>query len=232
MEAARAQLLLEHEKSAGSSAQDEGSRLTAALADERRVQQRLAQELAAERALRTRAEESGTALQREAAAARRQADLAAQGMAQLEAEVQLARTEASEAAGVLQFAESAQRERETLHREQRERAAFERQQAQQRRTNGSAASGPTGATGAHAPPHLVPHSEKKVNFAADYRGGVGNGLNTTRENAYATDDDELAHSDLWNFSSGRIGRGGSGRPARNQAATPSITLPHIKGAMA
>jgi len=232
VEAARAQLLLEHEKSAGSSAQDEGSRLTAALAEERRVQQRLAQELAAERALRTRAEESGTALQREAAAARRQADLAAQGMAQLEAEVQLARTEASEAAGVLQFAESAQRERETLHREQRERAAFERQQAQQRRTNGSGASGPTGATGAHAPPHLVPHSDKKVNFAADYRGGVGNGLNTTRENAYATDDDELAQSDLWNFSSGRIGRGGSGRPARNQAATPSITLPHIKGAMA
>jgi hypothetical protein len=227
VEAARAQLLLEHEKSAGSSAQDEGSRLTAALADERRAHQRLAQELAAERALRTRAEESGTALQREAAAARRQAELAEQRVAQLEAEIQLARTEASEAAGVLQFAESAQRERETLHREQRERAAFERQQAQQRRANGSAAGGTAGG-GVSIPAHWAAPSENKVNFAAEYEGG---GLNTTRENAYATDDDELAQSDLWNFSSGRIGRGSGGRPARNQAATPSITLPHIKGAM-
>jgi hypothetical protein len=229
----RAQLLLEHEKSAGSSAQDEGSRLTAALADERRGQQRLAQELAAERALRTRAEETGTALQREAAAARRQAELAAQRVAQLEAEVQLARTEASEAAGVLQFAESAQRERETLHREQRERAAFERQQAQQRRASGSATGGVAGVAGGPAAVHWTFSNDAKVSFTAEHGSGAGGGLNRTREDAYGTeDDDELAQSDLWNFSSGRIGRGGSGRSARNQAAAPSVSLPHIRGAVA
>jgi len=212
VEAARAQLLLEHEQSAGSTAHDEGSRLSAALAEERRGRQRVAQELAAERALRSRAEESGSALQREVASRRREVELAAQQRVQLEAELQLARTEASEAAGVREFAEGAQREREALHREQRERANFERQQAQLRR------GGPGGAP----PVNRLP----RVSFA---EGGAG--LGTTRDNPYA-DEDELGRSDLWDFSSGKVARGGGagGKLSRNQG--PSISLPHIKGAVA
>ena len=223
VEAARAQLLLEHEKSAGSTAQDEGSRLTAALTEERRARQRLAQELAAERALRTKAEEGGVALQREIASRQREAELAAQRVAQLEAELQLARTEASEAAGVREFAESAQREREALHREQRERAAFERERAQQRRGNCSAL-GECGVS-------RRPPSAGRVGLLGECGGALAGALNTTRENPYGTEDDELGRSDLWNFSSGMIGRSGGAKAPRNVSSSPSLTLPQIKGAV-
>lgn len=142
---------------------------------------------------------------------RREVELGAQRAAQLDAELRLAKTEASEAAGVRDFAEAAQREREALHREQRERAAFAQQQAVARR-------------GGAAPPAAA--ALGKVHFAPEgsREGSAGVGLSTTREGAFSDPDDELARSDLWDFSSGMLAR--SGRRGRPSGA-PALSLPQI-----
>lgn len=206
VEHARSELRLEHERAAGSTTQEESSRRTRELAKERRERQQLAHELAAERALRSRCEEEAIALRREVEAARRETEVGAQRLTHLQAELQLATTEASEAAAVREYVDSAHRHREAVARER----------------VSTAPPMPLPA------PQLGRPAAGKVHFADEVRDEGMQWLNTTREDGL---DDELGRSDLWNFSSGVMARGGatSNRGGLRQRVTTSPSLPQIVG---
>ena len=218
-DAVRSEVYLQRERQSGTHATDEGSRLQSQLDDERRTRQTLAQQLAAEQALRQQALTGQQALQRELASKAREGDVAVQRLHQLQAELQLARTESHETREVAELRQAVQRERERI-------------------SGIPAGRGPGGPSQGSVHVSLMPQTS--VGGPGGPRGGGGGsgGPGGPRGGlgAYGLDPsdlDELNRSDLWNFSAGQMGRqqkgAGGADPSNPNTVLPRITSPFHVG---
>lgn len=222
-QATRSELLLQHEREGSMSASDREKQLSAQLDSERRSRQALSQQLAAEAALRQKADASENARGKELQARDREAEVGAQRLQSMQGELHRAREEARLAREALADARAVAAKLERERDAEREDARRERaRRGTQHEIEALHAPPAKAATrpAAHTPPSLQQHLRPP-----DRRGGLE--PHTAARGAEAQPpppaqmlsdalDDELSRSDLWNFSSGAVARsrgpGGGGVP--------------------
>ena len=204
--AVRAEMYLEREMQSGTTAADASGRMHAQLDDEKRGRQALAQQLAAEQALRQQALAGQQGMQRELAVKVREADVAVQRLHQMQAELQLARTEAHETREVSELRHAVQRERDRISGLPQKAAGHPREAPF--------------LGGVHAA--LIPQTQLGRSVPPSYKSSA----------PPPSYDDDLGGSDIWDFSAGamaRQGRGGSRVEFDLNTALPRIRSPYNTG---
>ena len=215
--ATRAELLLQHERETGLNASEHEKRLAEQLDEEKRARMALAQQLTAEAALRQRSDVSENARARDLQARDRDVELGAQRLQSMQAELSRAREEARQAREALADARAIAKKVERERDAEREDTRRERLRKSER--DAHALTHPSGAAGG-GPPHKPPRPPASLVASA--------GPSLQRELhmppsasivppppaqhplVQSVVNDELSRSDLWNFSSGALGRGGNG----------------------
>ena len=212
--ATRSELLLAHERESGLTASDHEKRLTVQLEAERRSKQALQQQLAAEAALRQKSDAAENAVGKELQARSREAELGAQRLQAVQGELFRAREEARQAREALADAQAAATRFERERDAEREEARKERARRQER----DKSVGPTGPAlpgqamplpsrpRASTPPSLQQHLPPPPRAGID-AAPLRERAAPLKPPPQQTLSDELARSDLWDFSSGALGRG-------------------------
>ena len=241
-QATRSELMLAHERETGLTATDHEKRLQMQLDNERRAKQVLQQQLAAEAALRQKSDAHENASTKELQARLREAELNAQRLQAVQQQLLHAREEARTArealgdaqARALKMERERDTEREEYKRERARRGELERQRDERPALPGQAVPLNAQPRRARTPPSLLqpqpppppPRGGIPLELAvplppaaalsrgAPMQLGGGGGPSVA---------DELSRSDLWNFSSGAVGRGA--RP--NGSGAPGTALPRI-----
>ena len=242
-QATRSELMLAHERETGLTATDHEKRLQMQLDNERRAKQVLQQQLAAEAALRQKSDAHENASTKELQARLREAELNAQRLQAVQQQLLHAREEARTArealgdaqARALKMERERDAEREEYKRERARRGELERQRDERPALPGQAVPLNAQPRRARTPPSLM---QPQPPPPPPPRGGITLELPVPSPPAAALSRgapvqlgggggpsvaDELSRSDLWNFSSGAVGRGA--RP--NGGGAPGTSLPRI-----
>lgn len=237
----RNELLLAHERETGLTTTDHEKRLQAQLDTERRANQALQQQLAAEAALRQKSDALENSAAKELKTRSREAELATQRLQVTQAELRRCREESRTAHEAL--AESQARsvklererdaDRDECRRERARRAEVERQRGDRPSVPGQTTPLQTQPRRERTPPSLLQHMPPPPRSGLEPPSRDSQpppptarpqGQQREQEAMPCAVGDELSRSDLWNFSAGAVSRVSASRTA---VGAPAVALPRI-----